>query len=713
MSAEAEMPTTNPFRDLPTVGVVAVNSTSYVREMLGNLEAGTVSVPLSGTTYDDFLARTFTTEVVEPDGGSGWIEMPFQSRGGDKPAQISFTSGTQGAPKAVLLSHGNLHDVVQRVTEAMEITSDIREYVGVPVYHSFGYARCRIVLNAGGTCYIPPNGFDLLEIRRMLEADEINSISAVPSLWRVFLAGLDRFGEELARVRWVEIGSQYMSAEEKEALRAALPNAKIVQHYGLTEASRTSLQKIHSAASDTLDSVGEAEGDVEFRISPQGRIEIRGPHVALGILEGETWGPLGQDCWLETSDTGRIEDGRLYYEGRADDVINCGGVKFSPDLLEAEVRNAGAQDVMDFAVIRRPDPMRGDGIGLVLTPDTQDQEARLFDLISNQVRKHGVNAAGSISLHHVDDLPRTPTGKLQRAKLEKLLDAQADAGSNRKDSGGPGAKQEAASFKELLEQLTGASFDPAKSFDEIGGDSLLHMQITIALERALERPPADWEFVPFEKLIAMVDSAGDFHEMMAREAGAPPLPDGSVNANPSDISFWSLVAEDYRTNDASVFHQGFLMLFIHRFGNVRMSVRWKLLRAPLTILYRFLNKMTQLLFGMKLDYTVKVGRRVKLEHFGGMILGAREIGNDVVLRQNTTFGIRTTDDVNAKPIIGDFVDVGAGAVIAGNVTIGENSIIGANAVIFTSIPPNSVVMGVPGRVIGTNPRQNRSPLDFA
>ena len=103
---------------------------------------------------------------------------------------------------------------------------------------------------------------------------------------------------------------------------------------------------------------------------------------------------------------------------------------------------------------------------------------------------------------------------------------------------------------------------------------------------------------------------------------------------------------------------------------------------------------------------MQVGRRVKLEHFGGMILGARAIGNDVVLRQNTTRGIRSVDNLRAKAVIGGFVDVGAGAVIVGDITIGENSIIGANSLVYVNVPPGSVVVGVPGRVIGRNP----SPL---
>ena len=256
------------------------------------------------------------------------------------------------------------------------------------------------------------------------------------------------------------------------------------------------------------------------------------------------------------------------------------------------------------------------------------------------------------------------------------------------------------------------------TFLELGGDSLLHMRLTLALEQSLGSVPDNWESLPLGELIDRIDQgdgpvAVSPEDLVGAGPRAPELPRGDSNMNPQDIGFFALIAEDYRTNDASVFHQGFLMLLVHRFGNWRMGIKWKLLRIPCTILYRFLNKLTQLFFGMKLDYTVKVGRRVKLEHFGGMILGAREIGNDVILRQNTTFGIRSVEDVRAKPTIGNFVDIGAGAVVAGNIKVGDNSIIGANSVVFTNIPPNSVAMGVPAKIIGKNPRQNPSPLGTA
>jgi serine O-acetyltransferase len=172
---------------------------------------------------------------------------------------------------------------------------------------------------------------------------------------------------------------------------------------------------------------------------------------------------------------------------------------------------------------------------------------------------------------------------------------------------------------------------------------------------------------------------------------SPPLPDGSRNCNPPDISFWALIKEDFQTNDAEWFHQGFWALFVNRFGNWRMGIRYRVLRFPLGLIYMFMRKWVQILGGIKLDYTVKVGRRVKIEHFGGMIIGARSIGDDVVIRQNTTMGIRSMADLNGKPVIGDRVDIGAGAVIVGNVVIGSDSIIGANSVVAFDVPAGSFV----------------------
>lgn len=188
---------------------------------------------------------------------------------------------------------------------------------------------------------------------------------------------------------------------------------------------------------------------------------------------------------------------------------------------------------------------------------------------------------------------------------------------------------------------------------------------------------------------------------------AEPLWDGSSDMNPSGISFRAIIKEDFQTHDRDLFSQGFYALFVQRFGNWRMGITSRWLRFPFSVLYLIFSKMIQVLCGIKLDYTVHVGRRVKIEHFGGMVLGARRIGDDVIIRQNTTLGIKTPLDLNAKPIIESNVSIGAGAVIVGDITIGHNSIIGPNVVVTQNIPPFSKVYVEP--LIVTRQSSNSPP----
>ena len=181
---------------------------------------------------------------------------------------------------------------------------------------------------------------------------------------------------------------------------------------------------------------------------------------------------------------------------------------------------------------------------------------------------------------------------------------------------------------------------------------------------------------------------------------------GASNANPAGIGFWALVREDFRRNDASFASQGFWALFWHRFGNWRMGLP-KLLRVPCTLLYRVMAKAVEWTGGIMLPYTVRVGRRVRLDHFGGMVLVAHTIGDDTIVRQNTTFGIASLDDMQGRPIIGRGVEVGAGAVILGRVRIGDGATIGANAVVRRDVPAGAMAGGVPARILrladGTRP----------
>jgi serine O-acetyltransferase len=175
---------------------------------------------------------------------------------------------------------------------------------------------------------------------------------------------------------------------------------------------------------------------------------------------------------------------------------------------------------------------------------------------------------------------------------------------------------------------------------------------------------------------------------------------GVRDLNPQGIRFITLIKEDFRTHGSDLFSQGFWAIAVHRFGNWRMNIRPRVLRAPFSILYKVLYKFVQWTCGISLDYATKVGRRVHLWHHSGMILSCRAIGDEVHIRHNTTFGIaHLGDPITHRPIIGDRVEIGVGAVIMGPITIGHDSVIGANAVVVEDVPPYSLAVGVPAKVV--------------
>ena len=171
------------------------------------------------------------------------------------------------------------------------------------------------------------------------------------------------------------------------------------------------------------------------------------------------------------------------------------------------------------------------------------------------------------------------------------------------------------------------------------------------------------------------------------------------NGNPPGIGLLELLREDLRTHGGTVFEQGFWAVAVHRFGNWQAGLRWKPVRAPFTVLYRVLFLLVECAAGISLPYTIRLGRRVRIWHHGGIILLARSIGDDVQIRQNTTMGIASVDRHLEVPTIGDRVDIGCGACILGGVTVGSDSKIGANAVVLVDVPAGSTAVGVPARVV--------------
>jgi len=127
-------------------------------------------------------------------------------------------------------------------------------------------------------------------------------------------------------------------------------------------------------------------------------------------------------------------------------------------------------------------------------------------------------------------------------------------------------------------------------------------------------------------------------------------------------------------------------------------VRPALLRKCLSALYHLLYKLVQILTGIELPCEVEIGRNFVIDHFGGIVVsGYARFGNDCRIRNGVVVGLARVDDPVA-PVIGNNVDIGAGAKLLGRITVGDNVVIGANAVVVRDVPPNSVAVGVPAVV---------------
>jgi serine O-acetyltransferase len=162
----------------------------------------------------------------------------------------------------------------------------------------------------------------------------------------------------------------------------------------------------------------------------------------------------------------------------------------------------------------------------------------------------------------------------------------------------------------------------------------------------------------------------------------------------------ALIREDYGVHEWDWTRPGFRAVAAHRFGNWRMGVRPKLLRAPLSILYRIAYRHCRNVYGIELPYTVELGRRVVIEHQGGIVIhGWCRIGDDCIIRQNCTLGIRTLDRLRDAPTLAERVNVGAGAVLLGAITVGAGAQIGANAVVLQDVPAGALAVGVPARIV--------------
>jgi long-chain acyl-CoA synthetase len=462
MRAIASALASGPARTLPGEPVLFLSSAKvdFIATFYGCLAAGAVAVPVpdgaaratvidlaeaSGArtiVADRAILQTFAppldasrfrivyTEDV-PRGAPAPSSPPLAAWA---PAMILFTSGTTAKKKAVLLSHGNIVQATLNINAFVKISEQTREYVAVPLYHSFGLGRVRAVLSVGGTLFLGDGPLNPAAMIQTIERQRCNALSTVPAGLAMFSGKLQSVLRRIGpQIEVIELGSAFMSPQQKAALLEIFPRARVCMHYGLTEASRSTFLEFRSE-SHKLDTVGKASPNVTIEIrdhdlqpckmGEQGEIVVRGGHVTQGYFRDDerTLAAFTGDGAFRTGDFGFMDDeGYVHLLGRKDELINKGGIKISPLELEDKLREVYPE--LEFCVVGVPDP-EGLAGEVPVMAYVAAAELSLGDVLSALAQKVERNKLPS-AIARVDKIPRTANGKPMRSVLREQLASTA------------------------------------------------------------------------------------------------------------------------------------------------------------------------------------------------------------------------------------------------------------------------------------------------
>lgn len=314
-----------------------------------------------------------------------------------RPLSRVLTSGTSGERRAVELSFANHYASAQASGANLGVETDDLWLCCLPVDHVGGLTiLIRSVIY--GTAALIHDRFDPDRIGAALE-EGVSLVSLVPTqLHRLLEQDLDLRGPRALLVG----GGPLPATLLEEALGRG---ANVVQTYGLTEACSQVCTLAVAEASRKRGSAGRPLPGVELRIE-SGEILVRGPNVAAGAVGG--------DGWLHTGDLGRLdEDGFLWVEGRADDLIVSGGENVRPEEVEAVLARHPA--VSETAVFGREDREWGQRVCAAVVPRRGEAPADGELIAHCRTELAPYKVPKTIEL--VAELPRTASGKLQRRLL--------------------------------------------------------------------------------------------------------------------------------------------------------------------------------------------------------------------------------------------------------------------------------------------------------
>lgn len=359
--------------------------------------------------------------------------LPTAVRDGDLPAGnphapgqgsvVLFTSGSTGAPKGVELPETQLLFVARAVARHNRLVPDDRGFNSLPLFHVNAEVVGLLATLVAGATLVLDRRFRRTKFWDLLAERRITWLNAVPAV----LAVLAKTGplEFPSGLRFVRSAS----APLPDPVRAALGDVPLVVSWGMTEgASQITATPLDEPARPGT--VGVPVGsEVQVRgedgsllaAGEIGALWVRGAGIVRGYLGGRASERFDADGWLNTGDVGSVSaDGWVSLAGRSDDVINRGGEKVYPSEVEDVL--LGDPRVLEAVVVGRPDDVLGAvPIAYVIPePDEPVDHVALVADLEARAEAHLTRFRRPVEVIVVPDLPRAPTGKVQRAKVRTM-----------------------------------------------------------------------------------------------------------------------------------------------------------------------------------------------------------------------------------------------------------------------------------------------------